>query len=109
MPVELVVDTGFSGELLVPYHLFESAGLMALVTAERFRAVMPDGREIPLITALGDLEVGEDRLVTRVHTSRQLDRKVVGRGFLGAFVATLDGAKEELSLRRPGAATPATL
>jgi predicted aspartyl protease len=98
--VELVVDTGFAGELLVPYHLFESAGLLPLITAERFKAVMADRREIPLITALGLFDVGGERLRTRVHTSRQLDKKVAGRGFLRAFVATLDGVKEELSLRK---------
>lgn len=98
VPIESAVDTGFSGSALVPYALFESAGLQSRLVPERYKLIMPDSREIPLVSALGDFEVGGVRFRALVHATAEVRKKLIGRAFLKSFVATLDGPKEELTL-----------
>ena len=98
VPIECLVDTGFSGGLLIPFSLFESLGLLTRLSPHSYNAVMPDSRKFPLYTSGGEVSIGEAKTSTEVHSSPALDRKLVGRALLCAFVARLDGRKEELSL-----------
>ncbi len=98
VPVECLVDTGFSGGMLVPFPLFESLGLLSRLVPDAYHAVMPDGRRLPLYTARGEVDAGLAALQTEVHSSPALDRRMVGRRFLNVFVAILDGKKGLLTL-----------
>lgn len=102
IPVECAVDTGFSGAVLVPYPLFESAGLASRILADRYKFVMPDLREVPALSALGNLTFGEARIRVRVHSAPGVSKKLVGREFLEWIVATLDGPKKELTVKLDG-------
>jgi predicted aspartyl protease len=99
IPAEFAVDTGFSGTALVPFPLFESAGLQSRMLPDEFTAVMPDLRKIPVLTALGDFVIGDINMQTRVHAAPNLNKKLIGREFLKAFIAVLNGRAEEFTLK----------
>ena len=98
MTLECVVDTGFSGGLLIPLSTFESLGLLSSLVPEEYLAVMPDSRKMELCTASEEVTVGSSRVRTLVHAAASLDRKLVGRGFLQTFLTTLDGPHEAVSI-----------
>jgi len=98
MTLECVVDTGFSGGLVIPLSTFESLGLLAALVPEEYLAVMPDSRKVPLYTASEEVVAGSSRVRTLVHAASALDRKLAGRAFLQSFVTTLDGPREAASL-----------
>jgi len=99
MTLECVIDTGFSGGLLVPLPVFESVGLLSSLVEDEYIAVMPDSRRVVLYTAREVVTAGSSRVPTLVHASPTLDRKLVGRAFLRSFVTTLDGPREVASIR----------
>ena len=98
MSFDCVVDTGFSGGMVIPLSTFESLGLLSGLVPEEYLAVMPDSRKVALYMASEEVTVGSSRVRTLVHAAAPLDRKLVGRAFLAAFVATLDGPRETLSV-----------
>lgn len=98
--VEAAVDTGFAGEVLVPFSLFRSLGLLSSLSEDEFHLVLPDGRRIGLYSARGRVKLGEDDIVSYIHSSPQVEKKVIGRSFLSSFVAVLDGGEEELTVRK---------
>ncbi len=97
-PVDCLVDTGFSGSLLIPFPLFESLGFLSKLSPDTYNAVMPDSRKFPTFTTKEEVTVGSLKMRTEVHSSPALDKRIVGRRFLKAFVAKLDGRSEVLSL-----------
>ena len=99
--LELVVDTGFAGGILIPFPLFESLGLLSTLSPDSYRAVLPDSRRLRLYTAKQEVTVGREKMVVEVHATPLIDRKLVGRSFLRSFVAIMDGGGEELELRGP--------
>ena len=94
MTLECVIDTGFSGGLLVPLPTFESLGLFSSLAQDEYIAVMPDSRRVVLYTAREVVTAGSSRVSTLVHAAPTLDRKLAGRAFLQSFVTTLDGPRE---------------
>jgi len=100
-PLEVVVDTGFGGGILIPFPLFESLGFLTGLTVEEYRLVLPDSRRLMLYTAKEKVGVAEAFVHTEVHASPSIDRRLAGRSFLRSFVATLDGGREELKLQSP--------
>jgi clan AA aspartic protease len=98
MTIECVVDTGFSGGLMIPFSMFESLGLLAGLVPEEYVAVMPDSRRVALHTASEEVIAGSSRVRTLVHASTRLDKRLVGRAFLQSLVATLDGPHEVFSV-----------
>jgi clan AA aspartic protease len=97
--MELLVDTGFSGGVLLPFPLFQSLGLMRRLVPEGYSAVLPDSRRLIVYTALSEVKIGSLRASTRVHSAPSLDRRLLGREALKAMVATLDGPEETLTLK----------
>ena len=98
MTLECVVDTGFSGGLLIPLSTFESLGLFSHLVPEEYLVVMPDSRKMALYTASEEVTTASSRVRALVHAAPTLDRKLVGRSFLLSFVATLDGPREVISI-----------
>jgi predicted aspartyl protease len=98
MTLECVVNTGFSGWLLIPFSTFESLHLLEELIPEEYLVVMPDSRRVALYTASEEVIAGSSRVRTLVHAAPTVDRKLVGRAFLASFVTTLDGPNEVVSL-----------
>lgn len=96
--LECLVDTGFSGSLLIPFPLFESLGFLSRLSPDTYDAVMPDSRKFGIYTTREEVVVGSLKMATEVHSSPALDKRLVGRRLLMAFVAKLDGRSEVLSL-----------
>lgn len=96
--LECLVDTGFSGGVLIPFPTFESLGLLVALSRDEFSAVMPDGRRLPLFTSKATVRIGSVAMETDVHSSPALDRSFVGRGFLQSLVTVLDGPGSVVSV-----------
>lgn len=96
-PIDCLLDTGFSGGVLIPFSIFESLGFNRLV-ADEYRVVMPDSRRFPLYTTQEEVNIGELKIMTEVHSSPLVAKKILGRRPLRSLVARLDGPKELLSI-----------
>ncbi|MDE1854304.1 MAG: hypothetical protein KGI38_11245 [Thaumarchaeota archaeon] len=99
-PVEVAVDTGFDGDVLIPFSLFKSLGFLSALSKDEFSLLLPDSRKLGLYTSRCRVKLGDESFESTVHSSPEVEKKVVGRAFLRAFVAALDGGKEELTIRR---------
>jgi clan AA aspartic protease len=97
--LELAVDTGFAGGILIPFPLFQSLALLSALTPDTYHAVMPDSRRVRLYTARVEVTLGSTKLLVDVHSSPLVEKKLIGRSFLRSFVAMLDGKKERLKLQ----------
>lgn len=97
-PIQLMVDTGFAGGILIPFPLFQSLGLVYSLTLDSYYAVMPDARRIQLQTATAEVTLDSLRFQVNIHSSPLLNKRILGRSFLKTFVAILDGTKEEITL-----------
>ena len=98
--LELAIDTGFDGSALIPFSLFKSLGLLSAVSGDEAFLVLPDSRRLPLYSAVSRAKLGDAKFEVVVHSSPEVEKKVVGREFLRSFVATLDGGAEEVTLVR---------
>ena len=98
-PVQLRVDTGFGGGILIPFSLFQSLGLLSALTPDSYHAVMPDSRRVRLYTARVEVTLGSTKFLVDIHSSLLVDRRLVGRSFLQSFVTVLDGTKEKMTLK----------
>ena len=96
--LELTIDTGFGGAILIPFPLFQSLGLLSVLTPDNYHAVMPDARRVRLYTARAEVSLGKSKLQADIHSSSLVDKSLIGRAFLHSFVCVLDGPKEELRL-----------
>ena len=98
-PIELEVDTGFAGGILIPFPLFQSLTLLSALSPDTYHAVMPDSRRVRLYTARAEVSLGSAKLFVDVHSSPLVEKKLIGRSFLQSFVAVLDGKKERFGLQ----------
>ncbi|PSN99787.1 hypothetical protein B9Q05_11320 [Candidatus Marsarchaeota G2 archaeon ECH_B_1] len=99
--VNLLVDTGFSGGVLIPFWMFERMSLLSYLTPDEYYAVMADTRKIRLYTATGVLTLRSKKHTVNTHSSPYIDKKIVGRDFLKRFLLTLNGPKSELIVSYP--------
>jgi predicted aspartyl protease len=90
-PLECLLDTGFSGGLLIPFPLFESLGFLSRLVADEYSAVLPDSRRFHLYTARDEVSIGDLRTTAEVRSSPAVAKKLVGRRLQRASVAKLDG------------------
>jgi predicted aspartyl protease len=88
-PLECLLDTGFSGGLLIPFPLFESLGFLSRLVADEYNAVLPDSRRFHLYTARDEVSIGDLRMTAEVHSSPAVAKKLVGRRLQRASVAKL--------------------
>jgi predicted aspartyl protease len=65
---ELLVDTSFSGEVPIPFQLFERLGLLSYLTPNEYHAVLPHARKIRLYTATGTLLLGSEEHTVEIHS-----------------------------------------
>jgi clan AA aspartic protease len=98
LKLECVVDTGFSGGLMIPFPIFESLGLLSRLVPDEYQAIMPDSRRVSVYTTRDYVVAGSSRIRTLIHASPRLERRLLGRAFLESFVTTLDGPHEVLSV-----------
>jgi predicted aspartyl protease len=96
--MELTLDTGFGGGILIPFTLFQSIGLLNALSLDSYYAVMPDFRRTVLYTAKAKVTVGTTSILAEVHSSPIIERRLLGRSFLRSFVTVLHGRKQEMKI-----------
>ncbi|MBI3913621.1 MAG: hypothetical protein HY327_05480 [Chloroflexi bacterium] len=101
---ELVqLDTGYSGELLVPYDLFETLNLRHWRLPQPAQATTVTGQVIHLLEAHAGViipKTGEEYRVV-VQTFAGNTRFLIGRAFLRRFKVLLDGPSGRTCLMTP--------
>lgn len=92
IPIDALVDTGFSGDIMAPEAVVKSLGLVRLgVTWYE----MADGRPVECSEYEGVLDwMGESR--PAVVTSSNAQGALVGMGILGAYRVVLDGPSKSV-------------
>ena len=100
--LQLMVDTGFAGGIVIPFPLFQSLGLLTALTPDSYDAVMPDSRRVRLYTARAEVSFGTAKKFSVEVHSPFLRKKTPGSMFLRSYIAILDGKKEELDFGASG-------
>ncbi len=96
--LELIVDTGFSGGVLIPYSLYEKLGLTLLEVQDKYYGVLPIGIPITLHTALTRVIIGDLVFKVHVHSHPLINKKLAGRELLNKMKILLNGPLEELEI-----------
>lgn len=96
--IVLVLDTGFGGGILIPFTLFQSIGLLEVLSLDSFHAVMPDSRRVTLYTAKTNVTLGTTKVLTEIHASPAIEKRLIGRSFVRSFVTILNGKKQMLTI-----------
>jgi len=96
--LELMVDTGFSGEVLIPYHLYDELKLTLLEVPDKYFGILPVGIPIILHTALTEVSIGELKFKVHVHSHPLISKRLAGRKLLNQLKILLNGPKKELEI-----------
>ncbi len=89
--LELVIDTGFSGGVLLPMETYLELGLSKWEVEDVYYGILPTGRNISLYTAISYIIVGKYRFLIHVHTSPLINKSLAGRELLNRLRLILDG------------------
>jgi len=94
--VDAVLDTGYSGFVLVPQEIFLQLGFDQLVH-KRSRAVLADGRRIELRGSYGSIVFKESLTVDGlVETNRDITEVLLGVDGIRKLVLTIDSCRRKI-------------
>jgi len=96
--LELVVDTGFSGGILIPYHLYDELKLTLAEVPSRYFGILPVGIPITLHTALTEVSIEKLKFKVHVHSHPLINKKLAGRELVNQLKILLNGPKRELEI-----------
>lgn len=99
--LELLVDTGFGGGVLIPFHLYEDLGLTLFEVPDKYYGILPTGIPITLHTATANIAIGKLSLKTHIHSHPLIEKQLAGRKLINKLKLLLDGPKEELEILTP--------
>lgn len=96
--IELIVHTGFSGGILIPFSLYLKLGFTLFEVPSKYYGVLPIGIQIPLHTALARIMIGDIVLKVHIHSHPLLNKQLAGREVLNKMKILLNGPAEELEI-----------
>lgn len=96
--LELMVDTGFSGGVLIPYRLYNELKLTLIEEQNKYLGILPVGIPIVLHTALTEARIRNFTFEIHVHSNPLIDKKLAGRELLNSMKILLNGPKKELEI-----------
>ncbi|RLG87457.1 MAG: hypothetical protein DRO15_04900 [Thermoprotei archaeon] len=96
--LELLVDIGFSGGILIPYNLYEELKLALFEVPEKYYGILPIGVPITLHTALAKVVIDGLEFKIHIHSHPLINKKLAGRELLNKMKILLNGPMEELEL-----------
>jgi hypothetical protein len=99
--VDLIVDTGMAGGVIIPFPLFQSLGFTKKLIPDEYYAVMPDKRSLPIYTAYTNGFLGSKELWLDVHSSPAIEKRLAGRRLLNQMKLELDGPKGIARVHEP--------
>ena len=91
MPAQ--IDTGYSGELLIPHFWYERLGLQDWTATEAPFGQTVSGEPLDLIEAIGIVEIPRlrEEVTVVVQTFENNNRLLIGRAFIRRYKLILDG------------------
>ncbi len=99
-----VVDTGFDGELLLPWKTYETLELFKCEIPRKYWSigVSVTGEEVYLRGSYVNIEINSELTgIAVAETYIHNERFLVGRGLLEKYVSKLDGPNKVFSLKLP--------
>ena len=99
---QALFDTGYDGLILLAWDTYLELGLRKCELPRKLwsTGVSVTGEEFPLRAAHAQVELGETRMLVVAETYRDNSRRLIGRGFVEDYVATLDGPRKMLKISR---------
>jgi predicted aspartyl protease len=101
--IEIVslLDTGFDGEILVPWKTYKELNLENCQFPDAFsqRGVTVSGEKKKLLSSPAKVELGHLTLYPAVKTFEDNKVSAIGRGFIEDFTTILNGSKKLLSIK----------
>ncbi len=97
---ELLIDTGFSGGILLPFTLYEKLGLTLAEVQDRYYGILPIGVPITLHTAQAKIAINDTvEFETYIHSHPLINKKLAGRQLINKLKILLNGPRKKLELR----------
>ena len=100
--LKALIDTGFSGELIIPIQTAIQLGLTLVGTG---RAELADGNIINQLLFLGKLKWGTLDKTIAISVSES-DDTLIGGGLLHGYLLIADFSKGDLIIKEPGIDEP---
>ncbi len=101
----VMVDTGYSGEVLLPRNLYQDLGFNMWEEPEPDRFILGDGSSVSMIAARGHLLVPKLRsepFPVRIHRilgeNQDTNEIIIGVRFIKRFELLLDGPANKVSI-----------
>ncbi len=96
-----VLDTGYTGFLLLPEAMFRRLRFHELRVA-RVKGVLADGREVPLMGAYGSIAIPEINFLEDglIETNPEVREVLLGMEGLRELRAEIDGCLQRLSVEK---------
>ncbi|MCK4847873.1 MAG: hypothetical protein KAT16_02485 [Candidatus Heimdallarchaeota archaeon] len=99
---DALIDTGYDGNLIVPYYVFNQLDLFRFQYPEEIEAVgeMLSGDKISLTSAEASIciENTEYEFIVLIDTFESCNEVLVGREFINSFILTLNGPNKSGTL-----------
>lgn len=99
-----IIDTGFDGELLLPWETYEKLELFKCEIPKKYWSigVSVTGEEVSLRGSYVKVEINNGLTgIAITETYIRNERSLIGRGLLEKYVSKLDGPNKEFSLKLP--------
>jgi len=96
----VLVDTGYDGDILIPEKDFKENGFEQALIIEtgKYLAETVSGEELILSSAISEIEINENKLPIIIETFSGNNSFIIGRGILIKLKTALDGFEEKLCL-----------
>jgi len=97
----ILIDTGYDGDILIPITDFEENGFNKVLTLEtdQWKAESVSGEEIRLISSFSEMKINGSKVETLVESFIGNNSLLVGRGILVQLITTIDGKEKQTCIK----------
>lgn len=94
---KVIVDTGYDGDLLIPYTDFINNGFLSRLNYEKgfYIAETISGTMINLMSSFSEIQISNQKITILVETFPQNTEILLGRGILRKSKWVIDGLEEK--------------
>ena len=93
----MLLDTGFDGDILIPMKDFEKHGFLQVLSIEsgQWEAESVSGEKFKLISSFSELRIDDYQIEVMVESFTGNNSGILGRGILIRLKTTIDGKNEQ--------------
>jgi clan AA aspartic protease len=95
--IQLIVDTGYDGDLLLNYDLYESLGFLVFEEDQEEWDIAESvtGDQILLRSSHSKIRLEEREFTVRIESFQENEESLIGRGLLRRLFSEINGFKQE--------------